>query len=80
VIFLRIGAFLFNIDENLENPGTFRTEMLIRSWAEHLQQLARMTKSESEASPRVGDACRRANAGRASLSQAYGQAIAGQVN
>jgi MFS family permease len=48
LIFLRNGAFLFNIDENLENPGTFRTEMLISSWAEHLQQLSRMTKSESE--------------------------------
>jgi MFS family permease len=48
LIFLRNGAFLFNIDENLENPGTFRTKMLISSWAEHLQQLSRMTKSESE--------------------------------
>src|SRR6266446_8808332 len=48
LIFLRNGAFLFNVDENLENPGTFRTEMLVSSWAEHLQQLARMTKSESE--------------------------------
>jgi MFS family permease len=53
LIFLRNGAFLFNIDENLENPGTFRTEMLISSWAEHLLQLSRMTKSESEAFDRV---------------------------
>jgi MFS family permease len=48
LIFLRNGAFLFNIDENLEYPGTLRTEMLLSSWAEHLLQLSRMTKPESE--------------------------------
>jgi Transmembrane secretion effector len=48
LIFLRNGAFLFRIDENLEHPGTFRTEMLVSSWAEHLRQLARMTKAETE--------------------------------
>jgi hypothetical protein len=45
---LRNGAFLLNIDENLEYPGTLRTEMLLCSWAEHWLQLSRMTKSESE--------------------------------
>jgi MFS family permease len=44
LIFLRNGAFLFRVDENLENPDTFRTEMLVSSWAEHSRQLARMTK------------------------------------
>jgi MFS family permease len=53
LVFLRNGAFLFNIDEDLERPGIFRTEMLVSSWAEHLRQLARMTKSESEALRRV---------------------------
>ena len=53
LIFLRNGAFLFNIDENMENPGTFRTEMFVSSWAEHSRQLARITKSESEAFHRV---------------------------
>jgi MFS family permease len=48
LIFLRNGAFLFRVDENLENPGTIRTEMLVSSWAEHLRQLARMTKAETE--------------------------------
>ncbi len=48
LIFLRNGAFLFRVDENLEHPGTFRTEMLVSSWAEHLRQLARMTKAEAE--------------------------------
>jgi MFS family permease len=53
LIFLRNGAFLFRVDENLEHPGTFRTEMLVSSWAEHLRQFARMTKPEAELVERV---------------------------
>ena len=53
LIFLRNGAFLFRVDENLEHPGTFRTEMLVSSWAEHLRQFARMTKAETELVERV---------------------------
>jgi MFS family permease len=53
LIFLRNGAFLFRIDENLELPGTFRTEMLVSSWAEHLRQFTRMTKAETELVERV---------------------------
>jgi MFS family permease len=53
LIFLRNGAFLFRIDENLEHPGTIRTEMLVGSWVEHLRQLARMTKAETEILDRV---------------------------
>jgi MFS family permease len=53
MIFLRNGAFLFRIDENLEHPGTFRTEMLVSSWAEHLRQHTRMTKEETELAKRV---------------------------
>jgi MFS family permease len=53
MIFLRNGAFLFRIDENLEHPGTFRTEMLVSSWAEHLRQHTRMTKEETELATRV---------------------------
>jgi hypothetical protein len=48
LIFLRNGAFLFRVDENLENPETFRTEMLVSSWAEHTRQNERMTKMERE--------------------------------
>jgi len=51
--FLRNGAFLYRVDENLEHPGTFRTEMLVGSWAEHLRQHARMTKAETELAERV---------------------------
>ena len=39
LIFLRNGAFLFRVDENLEHPGTFRRNAG-RSWAEHLRQHA----------------------------------------
>jgi len=53
LVFLRNGAFLFRVDENLEHPGTFRTEMLLSSWAEHLRQFARMTKAETELVERV---------------------------
>jgi hypothetical protein len=53
LIFLRNGAFLFRVDENLEHPGTFRTEMLVSSWAEHLRQFERMTKAETELVERV---------------------------
>jgi MFS family permease len=53
LIFLRNGAFLFRVEENLEHPGTFRTEMLVSSWAEHLRQFARMTKAETELVERV---------------------------
>jgi MFS family permease len=53
LIFLRNGAFLFRVGENLEHPGTFRTEMLLSSWAEHLRQFERMTKAETELVERV---------------------------
>jgi len=53
LIFLRNGAFLFHVGENLEYPSTFRTEMLVSSWAEHLRQFERMTKVEAELVERV---------------------------
>jgi hypothetical protein len=53
LIFLRNGAFLFRVGENLEHPGTFRTVMLVSSWAEHLRQFERMTKAETELVERV---------------------------
>lgn len=48
LMFLRNGASLFRVDETLEEPGKFRTEMLVNSWAEHLRQHARTTKEENE--------------------------------
>ena len=48
LMFLRNGASLFRVDETLEEPGKFRTEMLVNSWAEHLRQHARTTREENE--------------------------------
>jgi MFS family permease len=53
LIFLRNGALLYRVDEIVERPGTFRTEMRVHSWAEHLRQYARMTKTETELVERV---------------------------
>jgi MFS family permease len=46
--FLRNGAFSYRVDENLETPGRFRTEMFVSSWAEHLRQHARITREEND--------------------------------
>jgi len=53
LVFLRNGAFLYRVDEILERPGTFRTEMQVRSWGEHLRQHTRTTKAETELAERV---------------------------
>jgi MFS family permease len=55
LIFLRNGAFLYRVDEILERPGTFRTEMRVSSWAEHLRQHTRTTRAETELAQRVWD-------------------------
>ena len=67
-ISLRNGAFLFRVDEFLERPGTFRTEMRVNSWAEHLQTAQPHDKSRDRAcGARLGDALGRARAGGHSL-------------
>ena len=53
LIFLRNGALIYRVDENLENPGTFRTEMVVASWAEHVRQHSRTTKAETELAERA---------------------------
>jgi quinol monooxygenase YgiN len=53
LVFLRNGALLYRVDENLENPGTFRTEMVVASWADHLRQHARTTHAEVEIAERA---------------------------
>jgi MFS family permease len=50
---LRNGAFLFRVEENLEHPGTFRTEMMVSSWAAHVRQHYRTTKAEVELAERL---------------------------
>jgi MFS family permease len=46
LIYLRNGAFSWRLDEDLEKPGRFRMEMMVSSWAEHLEQHRRMTTNE----------------------------------
>jgi MFS family permease len=53
LVFLRNGAFLYSVDEILERPGTFRTEMRVSSWAEHLRQHSRTTRADTELAERV---------------------------
>jgi MFS family permease len=53
LVFLRTGAFFYRVEEILERPNTFRTEMRVSSWAEHLRQHTRTTKAETELAERV---------------------------
>jgi hypothetical protein len=47
-IHLRNGAFSWRLHEDLERFNTFRLEMMVPSWNEHLLQHERLTKSEQE--------------------------------
>jgi Transmembrane secretion effector len=42
----RNGAFQCRLDESLNQPGLFRLEYLVSTWAEHLRQNMRMTVDE----------------------------------
>lgn len=48
LIHLRNGAFSWRLYEDLERFNTFRIEMMVPSWTEHLLQRERMTKAERE--------------------------------
>ena len=43
----RNGAFHCRLDESLEEPGIFRLEYVVSTWAEHLRQNMRMTVDET---------------------------------
>jgi hypothetical protein len=43
---LRNGAFSWRLDEDLAERRSFRVEMLVASWSEHLLQHERITKEE----------------------------------
>jgi MFS family permease len=43
---LRNGAFSWRLDEDLADSRSFRLEMLVASWSEHLLQHERITKEE----------------------------------
>ena len=46
--FRRNGAFQCRLDESLDQPGLFRLEYLVSTWAEHLRQNMRMTVDETK--------------------------------
>jgi MFS family permease len=48
LIHLRNGAYSWRLHEDLTRPNTFRLEMIVPSWNEHLLQKERMTKGEKE--------------------------------
>jgi hypothetical protein len=48
LIHLRNGAYSWRLHEDLTCPNTFRLEMIVPSWNEHLLQKERMTKAEKE--------------------------------
>jgi MFS family permease len=48
LIHLRNGAFSWRLHEDLERFNTFRLEMMVPSWNEHLLQQERLTKNEKE--------------------------------
>ena len=54
LIHLRNGAFSWRLHEDLERFNTFRLEMMVPSWNEHLLQQERLTKSEKEVLDRAG--------------------------
>jgi MFS family permease len=49
----RNGAFQCRLDESLEQPGTFRLEYIVSTWAEHLRQNLRMTIDETQVFQKV---------------------------
>jgi hypothetical protein len=48
LIHLRNGAYSWRLDEDLTRSNTFRLELIVPSWNEHLLQRERMTKTENE--------------------------------
>jgi MFS family permease len=51
----RNGAFQCRLDECLEQPGIFRLEYTVSTWAEHLRQNLRMTADETQVYDAVWD-------------------------
>jgi Transmembrane secretion effector len=51
----RNGAFQCRLDESLEQPGLFRLEYIVSTWAEHLRQNLRMTIDETQVFEKVWD-------------------------
>jgi hypothetical protein len=48
LIHLRNGAYSWRLHEDLTRSNTFRLELVVPSWNEHLLQRQRMTKAEKD--------------------------------
>src|SRR6202011_5952361 len=48
LIHLRNGVYRWQLHEELTSPNTYRIEMTVASWNEHLMQFERMTKSDKD--------------------------------
>jgi len=48
LIHLRNGAYRWQLSKDLTVPSTYRLEITVPSWNEHLSQLARMTKFDKD--------------------------------
>jgi hypothetical protein len=48
LIHLRSGAYSWRLHEDLTCPNTFRLEVVVPSWNEHLRQKERITKTEQD--------------------------------
>ena len=53
--FRRNGAFQCRLDESLDQPGLFRLEYMVSTWAEHLRQNMRMTVDETKVFEKAWD-------------------------
>ena len=48
LIHLRNGAYRWQLHKDLTCPSTYRLEMTVSSWNEHLMQFERMTKFDKD--------------------------------
>jgi hypothetical protein len=48
LIFLRNGAYRWHLYEDLEQPNTFRMEVVVSSWNQYLLGVERLTKNEKD--------------------------------
>ena len=55
LIFLRNGAYRWHLYEDLEQPNTFRMEVVVSSWNQYLLGVERLTKNEKDVIERRSD-------------------------
>ena len=55
LIFLRNGAYRWHLYEDLEQPNTFRMEVVVSSWNQYLLGVERLTKNEKDVIDKLRD-------------------------